>query len=277
MSCGRIRKTVNKGWTQLIDNELKNLKSAVLSLEAGETFSMETADREYGFVLISGEAETSVDQDIKGILGPREDPYGCRPWALLATKEQRVNFKALCNTFIGIGSAPAAKILKNTIITPESVGGGPRGKGNWQREVRFVIWSDNSTGNSLLMGETVVPPGNWATIPPHRHQYNIPGEEVPYEEAYFFRFSKPSGFGLAWQFDDKGGMDQAFSLKNNDTVYMDEGYHPLVCGPGALLYQLTIMSGPFRTSKSRVHDDYKFLLEENGMENPYAFQYVKKK
>ena len=94
-------------------------------------------------------------------------------------------------------------------------------------------------------------------------------------EVYFFQFSKPQGFGLAWQFDDEGAMDQAFSLRTNDALYMSAGYHPTACGPGATLYHLTFMAGPHRMSKSRVHDDFRFLLDKNSMENPYGRQFVK--
>jgi 5-deoxy-D-glucuronate isomerase len=58
-------------------------------------------------------------------------------------------------------------------------------------------------------------------------------------------------------------------------MLIDKGYHPAVCGPGASFYQLTFIAGPYRTSKSKFHKDYEFLLEENHMENPYDKQYVK--
>lgn len=275
MSCGRVRKKAGTGFTMLVEKELEQLQVAQLVLKDGESFSMDTGEREYGFVLISGSCQYGIDGDISGLLGPRENPYEHLPHALLVTREQRIVFTALEDTVVGVGSAPADRETANRHITPAMVGGGTRGTGNWQREVRFVIWTDNSEGSRLLMGETVVPSGNWSTIPPHRHQYDIPGEEVPYEEAYLFHFSKPQGFGLAWQFDDEGKLDQSFSLKANDILYMDRGYHPVVCGPGASLYQLTLMAGPHRTSMSRVHDHFKFLLNENGMENPYAKQTVK--
>jgi 5-deoxy-D-glucuronate isomerase len=67
-------------------------------------------------------------------------------------------------------------------------------------------------------------------------------------------------------------MDNAFSVKNGDVAYMDAGYHPVVCAPGASLYQLTLMAGPKRMSLSSVHGSYRYLLEDNAMVNPYQNQ-----
>ena len=120
----------------------------------------------------------------------------------------------------------------------------------------------------MLQVAQCAPSGNWSTVPPHRHQFDVEGEEVPYEEIYYFRFSRPQGFGLIWQFDDD--MDQAFSLKTNDAVYISRGYHPVACGPGAMLYQLTLMSGPRRISQASLHPDYRFLLEEKDLANQYT-------
>jgi 5-deoxy-glucuronate isomerase len=273
--CGRVRKALGAGWTPLVESELRHLNAGALSLGPGDRWTVETGAREYAFVLVRGKASFDVAGGPAGILGPRENPFEHPPYALFATRESTVTFCAEADTLIGVGSAPAVRKLPPTAITPAEVGGGSRGLGNWQRQVRFVCWTDNSQGNMLIAGETVTPSGNWSTIPPHRHQFDAPGEEVPYEEVYFFQFSKPQGFGLAWQFDDEGGMDQAFSLRSNDALYMDAGYHPTACGPGAALYHLTFIAGPHRMSKSRVHDDFRFLLDENSLENPYARQFVK--
>ena len=274
MACGRIRRSLDRPWIDLLSDELSYLQVTAILLAAGEKMDIETVNREYGFVLISGHCEFFIQDTEHYILGPRLNPFDEKPYALLVTRDQKITIRALSPSFLGAGSAPAKDRMENQLILPEDCGGGARGVDNWQREVRFVIWSDNTKGNMLLMGETITPSGNWSTIPPHRHQYDTPGEEVPYDEAYFFRFSKDTGFALAWQFDDVGQMDQAFSIKNNDVLYMDQGYHPVACGPGARLYQLTIMAGPRRLSKSRVHDDFKALLDEKGMENPYSRQVI---
>jgi len=275
MGSGRIRKEIKNGWTQLIDNELSYMKVGVLSLEEGQQHTIETGKCEYACVLIKGECEVDLESGLEGVLGPRKNPFEAMPYGLFASREEKITFTAKGPTTIGIAYSPAEKKTAAKIITPQEVGGGKRGLGNWEREVHFVCWTDNTEGNLLIAGETCTPSGNWSTIPPHRHQYDIPGSEVPYEEAYLFQFSKPQGYGISWQFDDEGEMDQAFSLKANDVLYMDKGYHPTVCGPGASLYHLTFIAGPYRMSKSSVHKDFKFLLEENNMENPYAKQTVK--
>jgi len=276
MPCGRIRKEIGKGLTMLVDGELKNLKMGVISLDEGEIFKLETQGFEYACVLITGKCDVHLESGMLCTLGPRSNPFEEAPFGVIIAKDEYAAFSARKDTLIGVGCAPAQIKKRSVFISPETVGGGLRGKGNWSRDVRFVLWSDNTEGNMLIAGETCTPSGNWSTIPPHRHQYYIEGEEVPYEETYFFQFSKPQGYGMAWQFNDEKSMDQAFSLKNNDVLYMDQGYHPTVCGPGAILYHLTFISGPYRASKSRVHDDFRLLLEENNMENPYIKQYVKK-
>jgi 5-deoxy-glucuronate isomerase len=205
-------------------------------------------------------------------LGPRRDPITDKPSAFFVGREERLALQAEQESLMVVGSAPAQKKLPETLIMPEAVRTTSRGKGNWTREVRFVCWNDNTVGNMLLACETCTPSGNWSTMPPHRHQHYIQGEEVPYEEAYFYQFSRPQGFGLCWQFDDEGRLDQAFSLRSDDLVYMDAGYHPAVCGPGSMLYHATFMAGPYRTSTARVHDDYRSLLEEEGLVNPYRNQ-----
>ncbi len=271
-SCGRIRKPLHKGWNSLVDGELTYLKTGALLLEKGDRYTLDTQEREYSLVLVNGECEVSIDGGESGILGPRANPFEDLPSAVLLTRDERVTLTAKQSSLIGVGSSPAARKMNSVIVTQDQVRSGKRGAGNWSREVRFVCWSDNTEGNLLMIGETVTPSGNWSTIPPHRHQYDIPGKEVPYDEAYFFQFSKPQGYGLAYQFDDAGDMDQAFSLKTNDSLYMGLGYHPIVCGPGTELYHLTFIAGPQRTSHSSVHKDFLFLLEENKMDNPFENQ-----
>lgn len=270
----RIRKSINKGWTTLVGDELEFLNMGVISLDRGESYQLKTGEREFALVLISGECKVSLESGLAGTMGPRSNPFDEPPYGLFVTREELIHIKALRKTLIGVGSAPAKNKMTNSLVTPDQTGGGMRGAENWERQVRFVCWSDNTEGNMLMAGETCTPSGNWSTMPPHRHQFHIPGEEVPYEELYFFQFSRPNGFGLLWHFDDDG-LDQAYSLKNGDVMCIKNSYHPLVSGPGSTLYHLTFMAGPHRMSRSSVHPDFDHLLEEKGMDNPFQNQFIK--
>jgi 5-deoxy-glucuronate isomerase len=268
--CGRVRKELRHGWTPIIDTQLEMLQFGVIRLDAGDTHTIETGKREFALVLVHGECDVTISDGQTARLGPRDNPFEHLPYGLAVTREHSVCLEALRPTLIGAGSAPAETKKSNTIITPDLVKTGTRGADNWTRHVRMVCWSDNTEGNLLIAGETCTPSGNWSTVPPHRHQYDVPGEEFPYEEVYFFQFSRPQGFGLTWQFDAEGEMDQAFSLRANDAVYMAKGYHPVACAPGSTLYHLSLMAGPRRMSKASVHPAYRYLLEEKDMENQFT-------
>jgi 5-deoxy-glucuronate isomerase len=269
-SCGRIRKKIGHGWTQIIQGELHNLQLAVLELEEGDTYQLDTVDREYAAILIRGACQVELQDGRLVHLGPRRNPFEDMPSGVLVTRDETVRFVAVTDCMLGIGSSPAKQKLQNEIVLPAQVDVLTRGADNWTREVRKVCWSDNTEGNLLLAGETCTPSGNWSTIPPHRHQYDVAGEEAPYEEIYFFLFSHPKGYGLIWQFDDEGDMDQAFSLKSGDAIYHNEGYHPTVCSPGTTLYHLTFMAGPRRESRAQVHRDYRYILDKANLENQFT-------
>ena len=269
-ACGRIRKEIGHGWTQITNGQLRNLELAVLRLEKGEKYVLETAGREWAIVLIQGECQFTIGAGPASSLGPRENPFQDMPYALFVSRDEVVGLGASAGCMFGIASSPAEKKLPHSVITPSQVDVSIRGADNWTREVRKICWSDNTEGNLLLAGETCTPSGNWSTIPPHRHQYAAEGEEASYEEVYFFQFSRPQGYGLIWQFDDTGEMDQAFSLKTDDAVYQNEGYHPVVCSPGSTLYHLTFMAGPQRISQARVHQDYRYLLDEMDLGNQFT-------
>lgn len=271
-SCGRIRREIQSGWTAITSGQLASLELAALSLQAGEEFVLDTGDREHAAVLIRGECQVGLDSGLAAVLGPRRDPFEGLPFALFVSREETVHFRACSESLFGVGSSPAANRLANTVVTPAEVEVTIRGADNWVREVRKVCWSDNTAGNLLLAGETCTPPGNWSTMPPHRHQLAEAGEEAAYEEIYFFQFSHPAGFGLTWQFDDDGELDQAFSLKTNDALYHNQGYHPVVASPGATLYHLSFMAGPRRISEARIHPGFRRLLRERGLENPFRPQ-----
>lgn len=269
LSCGRIRKPIDSGLTHLIGDELDLLKVSIAKLSRGDRWTIQADGRERAIVIVRGTCTVTWEKE-QFVLGPRRNPFDDKPHAVFIRRGLEIHLGADDDSLVAIGSAPASKEGRSSKVRPEDVRVVSRGRGNWSRTVRMVCWSDNTQGEMLLAGETCTPSGNWSTIPPHRHQQMIPGEEVPYEEAYFFQFSRPEGFGLTWQFDDEKTVDQSFSLRNDDLLYMNGGYHPVVCGPGSTLYHLSFMAGPQRISQANVHPDYRHLLEDHNLQNQYT-------
>ncbi len=269
-----MRKPLLPGLNTLIDKELARIRLDLLLSEGVTRQSLEIQDREYAVVLIRGRVQCRCPGGDSYDLGPRVSPFIDKPWALLASESGVLEISLSQDSLVAVASAPVQSRYPTQLVTPEEVREKERGRENWKRKVRLVCWSDNTSGEQLLIGETVTPSGNWSTIPPHRHAQYVAGddgpEEVPYEEVYCYQFSRPTGFGMNLQFD-KDGTDDAYSLRSGDAVYIDGGYHPVVCAPGADMYQLTVMAGPYRQSTAAIHPDFRYLLGEGG-DNPFRKQ-----
>jgi 5-deoxy-glucuronate isomerase len=118
------------------------------------------------------------------------------------------------------------------------------GRGNWSRTIRTVLGSGDDAGR-LIVGETINPPGNWSSYPPHKHDRQAPPEEVALEEVYFYRLRPEGGFAVQLLY---GGAEKerALVVRDGDVVSIPFGYHPVVAAPGYELYYLWVMAGEGR-------------------------------
>ena len=232
MPAGVIRKELaTQGFTLLLDGQTQRLRLGVLRLVAGQCHRFQTEENEYGLLLIQGCVNICTQDGSTHALGPRRDPFTEKPEGALITCHEEIFVEAVEDSFLGVGIAAARQVYPNGFVHAADTGGGVRGKGNWERQVRFCLWNDNCPGNQLMMGETVIPAGNWSTFPPHRHQFAVDGEETAYDEAFFYLFEDLRGFGLIWQYNDENTMNHVLRFENGNVAYMDEGYHSIVCAP----------------------------------------------
>jgi 5-deoxy-glucuronate isomerase len=117
------------------------------------------------------------------------------------------------------------------------------GTGNWARTIRTILGPDDEAAR-LILGETLNPPGNWSSYPPHKHDRNAPPDEVALEEVYLYRFEPAAGFGVQLVYDDTD--ERARIVRDGDVVAIPSGYHPVVAAPGYALYYLWVMAGEGR-------------------------------
>jgi 5-deoxy-glucuronate isomerase len=135
-----------------------------------------------------------------------------------------------------------------TVIRPQDNVVTHPGKDNWQRHVYTAI-GNNLPATKTIFGETVNPPGNWSSYPPHKHDAFVPPNEVPLEEIYYFQLDPSQGFGTIRVYtgpNDPGPMDQVYVVENGDTVVIPRGYHPVAAAPGYTLHYTWAMAGDIR-------------------------------
>jgi 5-deoxy-glucuronate isomerase len=248
---------IKKGYTPIVSPENSELKfiefGRLLLPNIGEIYISETDDNEAVLTIFGGRCSI----DIKGIysqkvryqmIGIRDDVFDGKPTMVFLPKKVRYKVVAeTSNLDMGISMAPSDVDWPPALVRPEDVIENSVGIRNWQRKVlKGVV--DKIGAQRLMVGETINPPGNWSSYPPHKHdERGI--NEAPYEEVYFFRIKPSQGFGIQRIYthsDDKEPLDEVFIVKNGDTVVIPRGYHPIVAASGYQLYYHWILAGEER-------------------------------
>lgn len=234
---------------------LRFLDFARLDLQPGETYSATTGDREYVLDFFSGEASVEVTTAMGGKkaftkVGGRLDVFSGPPTVVYLPPESSYTVTATSGRLdVGLFSAPSkATGAPPTLQEGPAVAAKDVGRGNWQRTVYSAL-AENVPAERLLAGETLNPPGNWSSFPPHKHDRKNPPNEAVLEEVYFFRFKPSNGFGMMWTYtapDDPDGFSDAFVIHDGDTVLLPKGYHPVVAAPGYQCHYTWVLAGEER-------------------------------
>lgn len=219
---------------------------------AGKTMSLETGSEEMvvdilgGKVTISGKCPSGDFSFEKA--GERENAFSGLPTMVYIPRGSSFSVTAdTDNADVVIAAAPSKKDSKPQLIGTDNVMAKTVGGDNWQRSVNTSI-HDNVDADMLLIGETLNPPGNWSSAPPHKHDVSK-GQEKLMEEVYFFVFDPPQGFGMQRIYsgvDSPGQLDQGIPLEDGTTVAIPFGYHPVVAGPGYKMLYVWVLAGETR-------------------------------
>lgn len=151
---------------------------------------------------------------------------------------------------LGLFSAPAPQDgYKPVLVSAEQTIVKDIGRDNWSRKVMTSI-GDNVAARRLILGETLNPPGNWSSAPPHKHDMNRPPQEGVMEEVYYFQAKPRQGFGFMRVYsapdDPREPFDDAYVVEDGDTVLIPRGYHPVAAAPGYQLHYTWALAGEER-------------------------------
>ncbi|RKY69389.1 MAG: 5-deoxy-glucuronate isomerase [Candidatus Latescibacterota bacterium] len=268
-----IRKQLSSGYNTIIGSEDKRLEFiefGILRLVAGEKFTRDAEEKETVLVILTGRCTVKVGRNAYESIGQREDVFSGSPYSVYIPCGKSYEVIAMSNLEMAVCKAPSDLKTEPRLIRPEQVRMRSVGRLNWRRDIRDIVDS-SLDARHLLIGETINPPGNWSSVPPHRHDFDNLPEESNMEEVYFFKLEPQQGFGIQRIYTDDRSIDSTYVLQNDDTVVIPEGYHPVVAAPGYRLYYLWILAGEKRIL--RMHDDPQHawlknaepILEELGM------------
>jgi 5-deoxy-glucuronate isomerase len=228
--------------------ETAHIGLALADLAAGETIDL-AAGPETAAVVLTGRVEAVADGTPLGTAGRRASVFESPGDTVYAPPGTALELTALDGGPVQVAIASAAAEPKPDAPPARIISAADQriaevGEGNWSRNVRTILGPEHPAVR-LLLGETINPPGNWSSYPPHRHDRDNPPQEVDLEEVYLFKTDPAGGFGVQIRYD-LGGDEEAFLVRDDDIAAIRAGFHPVVAAAGYSLYYLWVMAGEGR-------------------------------
>lgn len=258
----RLKKTyaAQAGWNPVVrahDGGLAFIDLGILRLLPGQTHVLAAGDKEMALIPLTGRCAVTVNGLGRLTVGGRRTVFdGPTDLVYVPRRGGRAEVEATAGEVeIAVCRAAATTDHPPRLVTAAEVKMVSIGEGCYRRDALMLL-DERYAAARLFIGEAIVPGGNWASWPPHRHDFENPPEEVDMEEVYFFRFDPPQGFGFQRLYTDDRHLDAAFVVGSNDAIIIPEGYHPVAAAPGARMYYLWVMGGDNRKFMS--HKDITF-------------------
>jgi 5-deoxy-glucuronate isomerase len=228
-----VRTLVSRG------RELRLIELELVELEAGERV-VRADEGEVCAVVLGGSVEVRAGGASLGTAGGRSDVFDGAGDAVYVPPRTELALEARSAATVAVASAPVEGGSPGTarIVRGDEQRVAVAGAGNWSRTIRTILGPDDEAGR-LIVGETLSPPGNWSSYPPHKHD-----RQAPPEEAYFYRLRPAGGFAVQLVYDDAG--ERAHVVHDGDVVAIPSGYHPVAAAAGYELWYLWVLAGDGR-------------------------------
>ena len=215
----------------------------LIQLADGTSYKGSTGDFEVALVLLGGKCSVKGRDFQFAEVGKRRNVFDGKPHTVYLPRHTDYEITALGDVDIAYNASPATRdTARPTVITPEECRTLSLGRDNFSRAATIML-DEKFDSEHFYIGEGMIPSGNWSGYPPHRHDLDNLPDEIDMEETYFYRFDPPQGFGIQKVYQPDGSIDETYTVKNNDTVAIAEGYHPLCGAPGYQMYYLWTMTG----------------------------------
>jgi len=233
-------------------------------LEAGESASEATGDREVILVLVEGKASVSGGGQDWGELGDRMSVFErTPPHCVYVPNDSDWQAMATTKCVLAVCTAPGRGGHSAQVIGPGGIATTPRGKGTNTRYINAIAMEERDIADSLLVTEVFTPDGHWSSYPPHRHDEDNYPAMTYLEETYYHRLNPATGFGIQRVFTDDLSLDETLSVSDGDVVLVPKGHHPCGAPYGHEMYYLNVMAGPMRKWRFENHPDFDWIAKRD--------------
>lgn len=221
-------------------------------LQACESETVDTAERELCLVVLTGTVDVTVDGETYANLGARQSVFEeLSPAAVYVPSGKSVTVRnkngSTTMAEVALCTAPCDDASRSvSVIDSTAMRRSVRGQGTNTRYVCDILPHDDPRAAHLLVVEVLTPASHSSSYPPHKHDQETPPTETLLEETYYHRLNPPQGFAFQRVYTDDRSIDEACAVEDHDVVMVPRGYHPVVAPHGYDLYYLNVMAGPQR-------------------------------
>ena len=217
-------------------------------MKKGEIWQGETANCEYGIILLSGNYSVKTDKGNWQTVNGRKDVFSGIAHTLYLPRNTSFELTSESEVLdIAYGWCETDQDFDPVFKTPDKAEIEIRGGDNATRQINSLI-QPGFPCHRLVSVEVYTPAGNWSSYPAHKHDKRKVDEhgnvlEARLEETYFYKIDKSEGFAIQQVYNDDRSLDEIAVARNNDVVLVPRGYHPVVADHGYNVYYLNFLTG----------------------------------
>ncbi|UUV17597.1 5-deoxy-glucuronate isomerase [Fusobacteria bacterium ZRK30] len=216
------------GYNSISKDDGKNrsmlMDFGIYKMKAGEKVELYDRDKEMAIILFEGKIKFLWEG--KDLVAERENVFDCGPYTLHVSNDKKVIIEFMKDGEIGVQKTINHNLFDSKLYTPEdckdNIFGDGVMDGTARRLVRDIFKYENAPYSNMVLGEVITYPGKWSSYPPHSHAQ---------PEIYFYKFTKPQGFGGAFV------GENVYKIQNNSALMINGGFtHPQTSAPGYGMY-----------------------------------------
>jgi 5-deoxy-glucuronate isomerase len=226
----------------------EHLSFEVHRMSREETWSLDTDGNEYALVILGGVCSVTSNRGSWHEIGRRPDVFSGMPYGLYLPRNTSFTLRAHSDNFeVAVGWTASSEDYEPKLVTPTDSKIEIRGGGTATRQINSII-PPGFACHRIIAVEVYTPGGNWSSYPPHKHDVHRVDDsgkviEADLEEIYYYKVNRPDGYALQRVYTSDGKIDALMLARNDDTVLVPEGYHPVSAAHGYNVYYLNFLAG----------------------------------